>query len=138
MFERCLYFNLNSLTRKVNRVWDQAFAEFDLSPAHGYLLRLVLSEPGLNQKQLAEQLNLNKSTITRFIDALEKKGLLKRKKAMTDDGREQIIIASKKAELIQRKLDEKGDSLYQQMQLKLGNDELIQLVGKLKSAANKL
>ena len=138
MFERCLYFNLNSLTRKVNRIWDQAFAEFDLSPAHGYLLRLVLSEPGLNQKQLAEQLNLNKSTITRFIDALEKKGLLKRKKAMTDDGREQIIIASKKAELIQRKLDEKGDSLYQQMQLKLGNDELIQLVGKLKSAANKL
>lgn len=138
MFERCLYFNLNALTRKVNRIWDQAFAEYDLSPAHGYLLRLVLAESGLNQKQLAEQLKLNKSTITRFIDVLEQKKLVKRKKAMTEDAREQIIIASKKAEKIQKSLEDTGNALYQQMQQKLGDDELIQLVKQLKSATKKL
>lgn len=138
MFERCLYFNLNALTRKVNRIWDQAFAEYDLSPAHGYLLRLVLAEPGLNQKQLAEQLKLNKSTITRFIDVLEQKKLLKRKKAMTEDGREQIIIASKKAEKIQKSMEDTGNALYRKMQQKLGDDELLQLVRQLKSATQKL
>ncbi len=138
MFERCLYFNLNALTRKVNRIWDQAFAEYDLSPAHGYLLRLVLAESGLNQKQLAEQLKLNKSTITRFIDVLEQKKLVKRKRAMTEDAREQIIIASKKAEKIQKSLEDTGNALYQQMQQKLGDDELIQLVKQLKSATKKL
>lgn len=138
MFERCLYFNLNSLTRKVNRIWDQAFAEYDLSPAHGYLLRLVLAEPGLNQKQLAQQLNLNKSTITRFIDALENKGLVNRKKAMTEDAREQIIIASKQAEKLQKRLENTGDTLYRQMQQQLGKDELIQLVQQLKTATKKL
>lgn len=138
MFERCLYFNLNALTRKVNRIWDQSFAEYDLSPAHGYLLRLVLAEPGLNQKQLAEQLKLNKSTITRFIDVLEQKKLVKRKKAMTEDAREQIIIASKQAEKIQQHLEASGDDLYQQMQHKLGNDALTKLVQQLKTAANKL
>ena len=138
MFERCLYFNLNALTRKVNRIWDQAFAEYDLSPAHGYLLRLVLAESGLNQKQLAEQLKLNKSTITRFIDVLEQKKLVKRKRAMTEDAREQIIIASKKAEKIQKSLEDTGNALYQKMQQKLGDDELIQLVKQLKSATKKL
>ena len=138
MFERCLYFNLNALTRKVNRIWDQAFAEYDLSPAHGYLLRLVLAESGLNQKQLAEQLKLNKSTITRFIDVLEQKKLVKRKRAMTEDAREQIIIASKKAEKIQKSLEDTGNALYQQMQQKLGDDELLQLVRQLKSATQKL
>lgn len=138
MFERCLYFNLNSLTRKVNRVWDQAFAEFDLSPAHAYLLRLVLAEPGLNQKQLADQLNLNKSTITRFIDALETKALVKRKKSMTKDAREQIIIASQKAEKIHQQLEDSGDALYQKMQEKLGHEALTQLVQQLKSSTKKL
>ena len=138
MFERCLYFNLNALTRKVNRIWDQAFAEFDLSPAHGYLLRLVLAEPGLNQKQLAEQLKLEKSTITRFIDALENKGLVTRKKILTRDAREQIIVASKQAEKIQQHLEASGDALYQHMQHKLGNDALTQLVQQLKTASNKL
>ncbi|MCW8955297.1 MAG: MarR family transcriptional regulator [Gammaproteobacteria bacterium] len=138
MFERCLYFNLNTLTRKVNRIWDKAFAEFDLSPAHGYLLRLVLAEPGLNQKQLAEQLNLNKSTITRFIDALEQKNLVKRKKAITEDAREQIIIASTKAKKIQTALKHTGDDLYQYMQQQLGNNELLRLVQQLKNTTDKL
>jgi DNA-binding MarR family transcriptional regulator len=73
MFERCLYFNVNSLARKLNARWEQAFAPFNLPPSHGYLLRVVLENPGLTQQKIAEELRLNKSTVTRFISALEKK-----------------------------------------------------------------
>ncbi len=54
MFEQCLYFNLNALTRRINRMWNDAFASMELSPAHAYLLRLVLDEPGLSPKQIGD------------------------------------------------------------------------------------
>ena len=136
MFERCLYFNLNSLTRKINRIWDQAFSEFELSPSHAYLLRLVLAEPGQSQKQLAKQLNLTKSTVTRFIDALESRQLVKRKKSFSDDAREQLIYPAAKARKLQQRLEATGEKLYKTMQDQLGPQDLIKLVKQLKIASS--
>jgi len=132
MFERCLYFNLNALTRAVNRIWDDAFAEFDLSPSHAYLLRLVLSDPGLTPKQIGHELKLEKSTITRFLDALSKKGFLRRKKGLSGDAREQGIFATKKAEKIAEQLEESGNQLYQKMINTMGKKELATLVSELR------
>ena len=66
MFEECLYFNTNSLARTVSRIWAEAYRKFDLSPPHAFLLRAVLAKPGLLPRELAEELNLSRSTVTRF------------------------------------------------------------------------
>ena len=128
MFERCLYFNLNALNRRVNNIWEQAFDEFELSPSHAYLLRAVLTEPGMTQQSIAQELKLEKSTITRFIGALERKGLLVRIKS----GREQRVYPAKAAKRIQTELEAQGNSLYQQMIETLGKDALVKLVGDLR------
>ena len=60
MFERCLYFNLNALTRRVNKIWGQAFQALGLSPSHAYLLRVVLATPGMTQQEIAAELGLEK------------------------------------------------------------------------------
>lgn len=138
MFERCLYFNVNALARTVNRKWDTAFARFELSPAHAYLLRLALSSPGLTPKQLAQQLKLEKSTITRFLNALEKKNLIMRKNSDSGDAREQSIYASRKAEKIASKLEQQGDELYQQMVKAIGKKELTELVKNLRKIEAQL
>lgn len=138
MFERCLYFNVNALTRAVNRKWDEAFAEFDLSPAHAYLLRLSLSSPGLTPKQLSHELKLEKSTVTRFITALDKKGLVQRKSSDSGDAREQAIYPTKKAEKMARKLENKGETLYQSMVDTIGKTELTALVKNLRKIESQL
>lgn len=138
MFERCLYFNINSLTRNINRVWDDAFAEFDLSPSHAYLLRLVLDSPGLTPKLIKHELKLEKSTVTRFIDALEKKGFLLRKKGLRDDAREQGIYPTKKAEKIATQLEEKGEELYQKMIASIGENKLSTLVKQLRKTQTQI
>lgn len=132
MFERCLYFNINALARVINKIWDDAFSEFDLSPSHAYLLRLILSSPGLSPKLISKELKLEKSTITRFLDALEKKGLIRRKKGESGDAREQCIYATKKAEKISAGLEERGNELYQKMITKMGKGELRSLVSELR------
>jgi len=134
MFERCLYFNLNALTRKVNKIWEQAFREFGLSPAHAYLLRLVLANPGITQTGIATELKLAKSTVTRFVEALEAKGYLLRNKS----GREQLVFPTKMAKAIGAQLEQEGNTLYRRMIKNLGNDALVQLVGDLRDAGGKL
>ncbi len=136
MFERCLYFNANVLTRRINRHWDQAFKSFGLSPAHAYLLRLVLAEPGLSQKAIAEELRLEKSTVTRFVDALEAKGLLLR--TVGEGGVGVSVQPTQKARRLQLKLEEQGEALFREMVAELGEDELKQLVRMMRKAAESL
>lgn len=138
MFERCLYFNINALSRAVNRIWDEAFAEFGLSPSHAYLLRLVLSQPGLTPTQISIELKLKKSTITRFLDSLEKQGFVRRKKGVSNDAREQGIYATKKSESISVQLEEKGNALYQKMVRTIGNGELTSLVSNLRRTETQI
>ncbi|MBI3188219.1 MAG: MarR family transcriptional regulator [Gammaproteobacteria bacterium] len=138
MFERCLYFNVNALARQVNTIWDEAFAEFDLSPAHAYLLRLVLAQPGIAQRDIALELKLAKSTVTRFIDTLQTKGLLSRKKTADGDPREQNIFPTAKTLKIADKLNNKGEELYKKMLATLGTHDMKTLVEMLRSATQHL
>ena len=138
MFERCLYFNINALTRAVNRIWNEAFDEFDLSPSHAYLLRLVLSSPGLSPKQISRELKLEKSTITRFLDSLEKKDFIRRQKGISSDAREQGIYPTKKSEKIAVQLEEKGNELYKKMIKSIGKSDLTELVGELRKTEKSI
>lgn len=138
MFERCLYFNVNALARAVNRIWEEAFAEFELSPSHAYLLRLVLAEPGLTPKQISQELKLDKSTITRFLHVLTEKKLISRKSSNSGDAREQGIYATRKAQNMALRLEEKGDELYRKMTANIGKNRLIGLVGELRNTESQL
>lgn len=134
MFERCLYFNVNALARRVNQIWEAAFADLGLSPAHAYLLRLVLSHRGIAQKDIAGELRLEKSTVTRFIDALVHGGYLKRSKA----GREQIISPTAAAKKLEKELSRRADALYHRMLEEVGKDALVGLVRQLRETGQKL
>lgn len=123
MFERCLYFNTNALARKLNSLWEQAFSSFDLPPSHAYLLRLVLERPGLSQQVIAEELRLNKSTVTRFIVALEKKALLVRRESDSDQ-RERVVYPSETALALHQPLEQQGANLYAAMCEALGEEQV--------------
>lgn len=138
MFDRCLYFNVNALARVVNKKWAQAFAHYDLSPSHGYMLRAVLAQPGISQKQLANELRLEKSTITRFVDALQKKGLVVRKKNSAEDARELSIYATERAKAIHLELEGLGEELYETMIANIGEENLKLLVSKLRESTKKI
>jgi DNA-binding MarR family transcriptional regulator len=76
--ESCLFFNTNALSRYLLKLAEKEFKDLNLSPAHASLMLLVYDTPGISPKQLSTYLHLTPSTITRFVDALEKKALVKR------------------------------------------------------------
>lgn len=134
MFERCLYFNLNALARKVNKIWAHAFEDMGLSPAHAYLLRVVLEKPGISQQVIAAELQLEKSTVARFVESLEGRGFLRRDKA----GREQLVFPSQNALVIAEELHRRGDQLYRRMIKDLGKNDMVKLVSDLRVASSRL
>ncbi len=137
MFERCIYFNMNALTRKLNGKWNVAFARFDLPPSHGYLLRLVLSKPGLSQKAISEELSLEKSTITRFLSQLEKKGLIARKVSEFYP-RQKLVYPTNKSLALRNELDALGDDLYTAMCEKLGKRNIQNFVATLREVSEQI
>ncbi len=137
MFERCLYFNANALARAVTQLWEEAFAPFDLSPAHAYCLRAVLAEPGLRQRDLAAELKLSRSTLTRFVQALERKGMVFRTGA-AGDRREQCVFPTPAAQAIHTGLEATGNRLYARMKDAIGPDQLPELVANLRTTRERL
>lgn len=79
--EECLFFNVNVLSRQLLKMAEAGFAPLKLSPAHASFLLILFENPGISPTRLGDLLQLTPSTITRFIDALEKKKLVTRKKA---------------------------------------------------------
>jgi len=137
MFEECLYFNSNALARTVSRVWAEAYKPFDLSPPHAFMLRVVLAKPGLMPRELAKELSLSRSTVTRFLDSLEKRDFLMRKMA-TQDGREIQVYPTKAAIEIHEQLDQTGRNLSKLMGKVIGQDDLSQTVSNLRELQKTL
>ncbi|MDT8378891.1 MAG: MarR family transcriptional regulator [Desulfotignum sp.] len=77
--EACLFYNVNAFSRQLLKLAEVEFAPLKLSPAHASLMLILYDNPGINPKKLGELLQLTPSTITRFIDALAGKKLVRRK-----------------------------------------------------------
>lgn len=137
MFEKCIYFNTNALARQINKIWDDAFKPFGLSPSHAYVLRVVLDQPGISMKQIAEELELAPSTVTRFVDSLINKGFLIRTSDDADK-RGTHISPSPQARSIHKKLEKTGQALYNNLNQIIGKKTFSELVTNIRETRNKI
>jgi DNA-binding MarR family transcriptional regulator len=76
---RCLFYSANALARAATRVAQDAFAPTALAPSAAYVLMSVLREPGISPGRLAEIMMLDASTVTRLLERLERKRLVRRR-----------------------------------------------------------
>lgn len=138
MFERCLYFNTVALARDVDRIWNEAYSELSLIPSHAYLLRLVLAKPGLSPSEIGRELNLEKSTVTRFVDRMVSVGYLVRSTGNTEHGSGQQIFATESAKEISGRLETIGEELYARMAKLIGEEELRQYADLARKARARI
>lgn len=79
LLKNCLFFTASRLERLLRRWAEEEFARTGLAPSAGFAVMVVNDHPGLNQNELARILGLAPSTLTRFVDALERRTLLARR-----------------------------------------------------------
>ena len=130
----CLYFTANALARKVEKIAIESWKKVDLSPSHAYLLMLALEEPGIQAGQLAEQLQLSPSTISRLLEKLEEKKLVIR----AAEGKLTNVYPTQKAKDMRPLLKECIDDATEKLSRILGKEESKQLIKNITSVADKL
>ncbi|WP_457552019.1 MarR family winged helix-turn-helix transcriptional regulator [Desulfobacula sp.] len=131
--ESCLFFNTNALSRYLLKLAEKEFKPLSLSPSHASLLLLVYDTPGISPKNLSHNLHLTPSTITRFVDALEKKGLVNRE----IKGKAAFISPTKKGIELKTHIAVAYKKLYLKYTKILGPDSANQLSFKILEA-NKI
>lgn len=113
---RCIFYSANALARATTRVAEEAFARTGLAPSAAYVLMTVLREPGVGPGRIAEVMMLDRSTVTRLLERLEAKGLIRRKTR----GRSVEVSPTGAAEALREPLGACGRDAYQRFAKLLG------------------
>lgn len=130
----CLYFTANALARKVEKLATESWKKVGLAPSHAYLLKLVIEEPGIQAGQVAEQLQLSPSTITRLIEKLEEKKLVIR----ATEGKLTNVFPTQKAKEMKPQLKQCIDEFYEKYVKILGKEECKLFIQNMNTMADKL
>ncbi len=134
ILDKCLFFTANSLARVITKIADEEFGKLDFVPSHAFLVMVAVEQPGTSQKELAEQLNLTQSTISRFIDSLITRGYLRK----SSDGKSRIVFGTDKAQIILPEIKKAWKAVHTRYSNILGVNEGQQLSDNINLAYKKL
>ncbi|WP_245856207.1 MarR family winged helix-turn-helix transcriptional regulator [Paenibacillus rigui] len=130
----CLFFTTNRLSRAITKMAEEQFAPTGLTPMYGYLIRLVIGNPGIAQKELAEKLYITASTLTRFIDKLEGKQLVERKV----QGKTVLVYPTEKGKQLEGAIRGASANFKKQYEALIGSEEAAQLSALQERISEKL
>lgn len=135
LINNCLYFTTNSLSRIISKIAEEEFKPSGLFPSHAFVLMKINEHQNISPNELAKMLNFAPSTVTRFLDNLEKKGFIFRK----TEGKTAIVSSTPKGEekyesilICWKNLNEKYEELLGQRLENILNVLINQSLEKLK------
>jgi len=87
---------LNKVMRKVQRFYEAKLSSFGITPVQFVVLASLLKNDGMKFKDLAENIDMDGSTLTGILDRLERAGYVERK-GDPEDRRSVLIFLTEKA-----------------------------------------
>lgn len=111
--------------------------DIPLTPEQFMLIDLLWNQGEMSQQELADQLQKDKNSVTKLVDALERKGFVMRRQNK-NDRRSNTLILTDKAEHLKPQAKEKGISILDRMLMNIPEDELRCFLKTLKKLNNNL
>lgn len=90
---------LNNISRSQAIYRQSKISADDLQSGHFAFVLAVCREPGRSQEELAQELCINKSTVTRNLNYLEEKGYIERQ-TLPNDKRQFAVYPTEKAQSV--------------------------------------
>ena len=97
--------------------------EVPLTPEQFILIDLLWNQGSMSQQQLADQMQKDKNSVTKLVDALERKGFVVRKQNR-QDRRSNTLVLTEKAEELKHGAKQKGISILDAMLVGISEEEL--------------
>ena len=94
-----------------------------LTPEQFLLIDLLWNQGSMSQQQLADQMHKDKNSVTKLVDAIERKGFVVRRQN-TSDRRSNTLVLTEQAEKLKADAKQKGISILDKMLEGISEDEL--------------
>jgi len=130
----CLFFTVKKLDRILDKLAEETFRPTGLSPTYGFIMLAVNEKPGISQKELAELLHTAPSTITRFVEKLQFKGLMYSEQS----GKHSLLYVTDEGIGMIEKINQAWDDLYRRYADILGEEEGDELAKKIDAIGDQL
>lgn len=121
--EIAVYLNLAACKLKQYTTLALKQNNVGLTPEQFLLIDLLWNQGPMSQQKLADNMRKDKNSVTKLVDALEKKELVCRQKD-TKDRRSNTIFLTKKAEVMKADAKEMGISMLDNVLEGISEDEL--------------
>ena len=121
--EIAVYLNLSACKLKQYTGSALRRAGVDLTPEQFLVVYLLWNQGAMSQQQIADSLGKDKNSVTKLLDALEKKSFVKREPSRTDR-RSNTVRLTKKAEALKTEAKETGISMLDRMLEGISEDAL--------------
>ncbi len=99
---RALAFAINDSARAIRKSFNDESRPLGLTQAQCRILIYVNRQPGINQKALADLLEVRPMSLTRQLDALEQAGLLERRADLRDRRALRLYVTAAAEPLLQQ------------------------------------
>ena len=133
-FSACLLFSANALSRAITAIGDEEFGRFGMCYSHAYMLCEVVGQPGITPSELSETLYLTPSTITRLVEKLEQKHLVRRE----SEGKKTLIYPTAEGIDLQPEIAEAWDRVGKHYSELIGETDICRLTQQVFKAAQAL
>ena len=130
--EKSIGFKINQTANKLNNKYNQLLQEYDIAPEQRAALEIIKYETDVNQTKIANILGKDKTTISRTLNTLEKKGFITKSQK---DKRTNLIVITPKGEDILNNSFTKVNSFRKNLISKLNDDEVVNLILLLEKVA---
>ena len=130
--EKSIGFKINQTANKLNSKFIKILQAYDTAPEQRATLEIIKYEKNVNQTMIAEILGKDKTTISRTLSTLEKKGFIKK---IQIDKRTNNIQLTQLGEEILEKSTNQVKEFRASLTSNLTNDEITQLVTLLEKIA---
>ena len=121
---------ITKINRNIKKIKNQEMAEYDLKSPHISCLYYLYSANGLTATDLCERCEEDKSTISRALDYLEKKGYIICESKFAKRYKSPLIM-TEKGKMIGKRIVEKVDKILEEISTKLTEEERISLYRSL-------
>ena len=130
--EKSIGFKINQTANKLNSKFIKILQAYDTAPEQRATLEIIKYEKNVNQTMIAEILGKDKTTISRTLSALEKKGFIK--KIQVDKRTNHIQLTQLGEEILDKSANQVKE-FRASLTSNLTNDEITELVTLLEKVA---
>ena len=99
-----LGYKIYTCQRKLSAVLEMILSQFDLNAAHWNVLNQLSNFGAMSQKEIAKKTQKDQVSITRYVDTLEKMGLVSRQR-QAKDRRSYLVNITDKGETVTKQLE---------------------------------